>query len=113
MVYQGPDTVLSPIVSGSSVEYTNISLSGPETRKPSEITEGTAYQGEDRADFSLRKSIYNEENNKEDCTFQGLDIPINSCENQNEMEEQFPEYISLGTLPVISSNSLNTANSES
>ena len=116
VVYQGPDTVLSSVVSGSTIEYTNISLSSPETRKPSEITEGTAYQGEDRADFNLRKPIYNEENNKEVRTYQGPDIPISSCnlnKNKDEMEEQCPEYEGPDTLPASSSNSLNTANNDS
>ena len=66
VVYQGPDTVLS---SGSTIEYTNISLSSPETRNPPEILEGTDDQEKDKADFNLRKPTSNEENNKKDYTY--------------------------------------------
>ena len=56
IVNQEPDIVLTPAVSGSSREYTNISLSGSVTRNLSEVTEGTDYQGKDAADFNLEKT---------------------------------------------------------
>ena len=70
----------------------------------------------DIADFNLRKPIYNEENNKENCAYWEPNIPISSCylnKNKDEMEEQCPEYKRPDTFPASSSNSLNTANNDS
>ena len=79
VVYQGPDTVLSSVLSGSTIEYTNISLSSPETRKPSELTNVNTHQEQDTADSKLRKPICNKANSEEDCAiYQGPDIPTNS-----------------------------------
>ena len=77
--YQGPDTILAPVVSGSSREYTNTSLSSPETRNPSGLMNVNTHQEQDTADSKLRKPICNKANSEEDCAiYQGPDIPTNS-----------------------------------
>ena len=107
VVYQGPDIVLTPVVSGSSREYTDISLSIPATRNLSDVTEGTDDQEQDAADSNLENPINDKDNNIEDCaTYQEPDIP-NFHKNGSKVEEQCPEYEGPDLLLAFKLSSLN------
>ena len=78
--YQGPDNVLTTVVSGNSIEYTNILLSSPEAGKSSGLMKANAHEEQDTADSKLREPIYNKNDSEEDCAiYQGPDIPKKSC----------------------------------